>query len=421
MSEITLEIERLGAGGDGVATGPDGRPLFVALTLPGEIVVVEEPQGDNLQKRRAALKRIITPSPHRVKPPCPHFRQCGGCSLQHFAPAAYGEWKRRQLENSLAKRGLQVDVRPLAGRPSARRRRAAFSATRSRKGVLLGYFKRAAHTIVDIRQCPVLEPSLVDALPALRRLVRPLLSRKSVARLSVLVTAGGLDIVIGNVEPVEDGDRRLELARLSEALQVARLTVAGEILLEREKALVHFDGLAAISPPGSFLQPSVEMQDMMIAHVGQLTAGIEGGRALDLFSGMGTFTLPLARRFNMLAVEHNGAALAALRQASGFSTGLKTIETLERDLATMPLSNMELRGYDLALIDPPRSGARAQIGELARSHIARLVAVSCNPASFARDARQLMDGGYCLQSVTPFDQFSYSPHVELVAEFVKAS
>ncbi|MCF6199814.1 MAG: class I SAM-dependent RNA methyltransferase [Hyphomicrobiaceae bacterium] len=413
MIEITLKIDSLGAGGDGVATSPEGVPVYVPLALPGETVQVER------GAERTRLTRIVEPSAQRIKPVCSHFAQCGGCSLQHLKPKAYHEWKREHLRQTLGARGLDCEVRPLVANEPGTRWRATLSATRTKKSVLLGYFRRASHELIDIQQCPVLRREIVDALPALRKLVRPLLSRKNVARLSILVTKGGLDISIDEVEPVEEADMRLQLVELCAPIRLARLTVAGELVIEKDRATIAFDGLPAISPPGGFLQASEVMQDKMIKHVMALLADLKRGKALDLYSGMGTFTLPLARRFKLLAVEYDVAALKALQQATGFSQGLKTIETLERDLALMPLSALELKGYDIVLFDPPRSGARAQVAELAKSVVPRLIAISCSPASFARDARILIDGGYELKSLTPFDQFLYSTHVELVGEFVK--
>jgi 23S rRNA (uracil1939-C5)-methyltransferase len=415
MDEIIVEIQSLGAGGDGVATGPEGAPVFVPLALPGEIVAVDISQG------RTILKRIIEPSGERCKPVCSHFAQCGGCALQHLRPEAYRDWKRRQLRVTLAARGLDVDVAALQELPTGTRRRAVLSATRTKKSVLIGYFKRASHELVDIHQCPVLSPDIVEALPALRKLVRPLLSRKNIARLSILSTRGGLDIVIDDVEPVEEAAKRMQLVELCEDLNLARLTVAGEMIIEKDRPYIAFDGIRAISPPGGFLQASEVMQDKMIGHILELTGMMKGGKgkALDLYSGMGTFSLPLARTFKVLAVEFDKNALKALQQAIDLSEGLKPVEVLERDLAIMPLSALELQGYDVVLIDPPRSGARAQVGELAKSDVSKVIAISCSPASFARDARILIDGGYKLTNLTPFDQFLYSPHVELIGEFLK--
>ena len=420
MAEIILKIESLGAGGDGVATSPEGMPVFVPLALPGERVAVEINEG------RGKLLRVVEPSIDRVKPVCAHFSQCGGCTLQHLRPETYRDWKREQLVSTLSARGLDVEalgveVSVLVAGSIGMRRRAVLSATRTKKSVMIGYFKRASHELVDINQCPVLSPDIVEAIPALRKLVRPLLSRRNVARLSILSTQGGLDIVIDEVEPLEQASMRVKLVELCEDLRVARLSVAGEMIIEKDRPYISFDGLKAVSPPGGFLQASEVIQDKMIAHILELVGARKGpkGRALDLYSGMGTFSLPLARKYKVLAVEYDKAALKALQHAIGLSDGLKPVEILERDLALMPLSALELRDYDVVLFDPPRSGARSQVAELAKSNVSQLIAISCSPASFARDARTLIDGGYELRSLTPFDQFLFSTHVELVGEFVK--
>ena len=266
MAEINLKIESLGAGGDGVATGPEGMPVFVPLALPGESVTVEITEG------RGKLLRIVEPSSDRIKPVCTHFAQCGGCALQHLRSPVYEGWKREQLELTLAARGLETTVLPLVAGTIGMRRRAVLSATRTKKSVMIGYFKRASHELVDIHQCPVLSPDIVEALPALRKLVRPLLSRKNVARVSILSTQGGLDVVIDDVEPVAQASARVKLVELCANLSLARLTVAGETIIEKDRPYISFDGLKAISPPGGFLQASQTIQDKMIAHILKLVS-----------------------------------------------------------------------------------------------------------------------------------------------------
>jgi 23S rRNA (uracil1939-C5)-methyltransferase len=411
---IETTITSLGHLGDGVAE-VDGASLFVPRTLAGERVVIR-PTDDG----RADLVRIIEPSSTRVKAPCRHFGQCGGCSLQHVAPDTYAAWKREQVSIALKTRGIEVDVDPLVTSAPRTRRRATFAATRTKKGVTLGYYARATHTIISAQECPLIVPEIEDRLEALAGLVATGLTRKGRASLSVTATETGLDVAVTGGKESPDGPLRSDLARRATAADLARLTWDGDILSERRAPTVTLSGLRVMPPPGAFLQATKQGEETLVALV--LEAVGDARNVVDLFAGCGTFTAALAAKSFVLGVESEAKSLSAIDRAireQGPALKLKPVELVGRDLFRRPLHMSELLKTDVVVFDPPRAGAAAQVEMLAQSSVPVIVGVSCNPATFARDARVLIDGGYRLKRVTPVDQFLWSPHIELVGTFVK--
>lgn len=412
--EIEATITSLGHLGDGVAE-VDGASLFVPRTLAGERVVIR-PKGDG----RADLVRIIEPSSSRIKAPCRHFGQCGGCSLQHVAPDTYAAWKRDQVSVALKARGIEVDVDPLVTSAPRTRRRATFAATRTKKGVTLGYYARATHTIISAQECPLIVPEIEDRLEALAEVVATGLTRKGRASLSVTATETGLDVAVSGGKEDPDGPLRSDLARRATAADLARLTWDGDIISERRAPAITLSGLRVMPPPGAFLQATRQGEETLVALV--LDAVGDARNVVDLFAGCGTFTAALAAKSFVLGVESETKSLAALDRAireQGPALKLKPVELVTRDLFRRPLHMSELLKTDVVVFDPPRAGAAAQVEMLAQSSVPVIVGVSCNPATFARDARVLIDGGYRLTRVTPVDQFLWSPHIELVGTFVK--
>lgn len=411
MTEIEVGIRTLGAQGDGVAEH-DGETVYVPYVLPGERVRVALEEGG-----RASLLKIVNPSHERVSPPCRHFTRCGGCSLQHMAPAAYQVWKREQVEAALGARGLAVEVAPLVPAAPGSRRRATFAVTRTKKGVTTGYYMRGSHEIVALSECPLVIPEIERFVPKLGDLVLPGLSRRTRASVLVTWTRSGLDVAMTGGKPL-DGPLRAELGRNAQAADIARLSWEGEIVAERRSPEVDLSGLQVALPVGGFLQPTREGEAALVRLVRE---GVGPARhVLDLFAGCGTFSAALAGNAAVHAVEGEKKALAALDRAirrQGPELGLKPLTTEARDLARRPLLAEELNRFEAIVIDPPRAGALAQAEEIARSDVPLVVSVSCNPATFARDARALVDGGYRLEIVTPVDQFLWSAHVELVGIF----
>ncbi|WP_321335642.1 RNA methyltransferase [Breoghania sp.] len=401
----TVTIDHLAHRGDGVALVGD-KPIYVPLTLAGETVQIER-KGE-----RARLLSVESPSSQRIEPICPHYGVCGGCALQHMEAAAYRAWKEEQVKAALAARGIEADIRPIVEAGPGTRRRAVLSAVRAGGRVLLGYHERMANRLVGIEACPVLTPRIVAALPTLNGLASRLAPRKGELRMSVLDTTAGLDVAIDGADRKTSRDFPA-LGRFAAEADFARLSVNGEVVIEIRPPALDFAGAAMVPPPGGFVQASAEAEAAMSRAV---LEGIGGAkRVADLFAGSGTFALRIAHEAMVLAVESDKPAMAALDTAWRRASGLKTISQDVRDLFRSPLRPEELDGFDAVVFDPPRAGAKEQAAQLALSKVKTVVAVSCNPATLARDLRTLIDGGYALKWVLPVDQFLFSPHIEVVA------
>lgn len=399
-------ITRLGAQGDGVAES-EGAPVFVPFALAGERVLAD------VDGERGRLLRVLQPSAERIAPICRHFGTCGGCAVQHLSSDAYRAWKRGLVTSAFAARGFDIDVDELV-EPGGKRRRAVFSIERNDRGVAIGFHEAQSHTLVAIDECPVLEPKIVAALAALNALVAPLISKRG-ARLTVTLTKSGLDVLLDGIERRLTPDIRSRLASGASALRLARFAVGNDVVVETLPPFFSFGTVDVGLPPGGFVQAVAEAEAEMVRRI--LTALGKIKTVADLFCGIGAFTFPLAARAKVLAFDGNQPAIEALNAAAKKATGLKPIAARARDLFREPLSPLELNEHDAIVFDPPRAGAEAQAQRLAKSKVKTVVAVSCNPATLARDARHLVDGGYKIQSVTPIDQFVYSAHVEAVAVF----
>ena len=404
--ELEIEIERLGAKGDGVAAGPEG-PIFVPFTLPGERVRIAIRPGND----RAGLIELLEASPDRIAPICPHFGVCGGCALQHLESHAYLHWKRAQVVAALKSRGLEAEVEPVRSVPLGSRRRAALVLGRGKAGLALGYRRARSHDLIDVAVCPVLSLRIVERLPKLKEALAPLLGRMREAKVSVTDTENGLDIVVEGIKPAPA--TLGAFAGKAASLGVARLTADGESMAPGGPPEVDLSGARVRLPPGAFLQASGAAEAVL---AGLVREGVGGAKRLaDLFAGLGTFTFALARDAAVDAFEADEAALHALEDAARKTPKLKPVRGLARDLFRAPLSPKELQAYDAVVLDPPRAGASAQAQELAKSSVPKLVAVSCNPGTLARDLRLLVDGGYRIARIVPVDQFLFSPHIEIVA------
>lgn len=403
-----IDIVRLGAQGDGIADGPAG-PLYIPYALPGEQVLAEG-HGD-----RGRLVAVLNASPQRVAPVCRHFTHCGGCAVQHLERGAYLAWKRELVASAFASRGIEAPVAHVISVGVGARRRATFAARRTGRGVVLGFHEARGQGIVDLHECPVTTSAILRVLPGLKRLAEPLASRRLPIRLAVTLASNGIDVAIEDVPGDLAPAKREHLAQAAAAAKLARLTISGDTLYQSTVPAVRFGPANVVLPPRAFLQASTSAEAEMVRLIGSALSASR--RIADLFCGLGTFTFPLAKSAAMLAVDGDRPAVAALASAAKRTPGLKPIETRVRDLFREPLSARELQHFDGVVIDPPRAGAAAQSVALAASPIATIVALSCNPATLARDARILIDGGYKLERVTPIDQFLYSPHIEAVAVF----
>ncbi len=403
-------IDSMGAKGDGVAAGP----LYAALTLPGERVRAER-QGD-----RAEVEAILEPSPDRVTPPCPYFGDCGGCALQHWAPAPYLTWKADQVRQALARERIETEILPTFAAPAHSRRRLALHARAAGKGVVLGFKARRSWRLVEIGTCTIAHPALEAAFPALAVLAKPFLEHpKSAPSLHVTLTETGLDVDVTGIERRSGGlsaDARVQAAERAAAGDFARVTLAGEIVYQARQPMVRLGRVIVALPPGGFLQAVPEAEAAMAAFA---VWAIDGAsRVADLFCGVGTFSVRLAEVASVLAADVSAASIKALIAASG-APGLKAITAEARDLTRRPMLAAEMKRLDAVLFDPPRAGAAEQAREIAASKVPIAIGVSCDPATFARDARILSDGGFTLRRVLPVDQFLWSPHVELVGVFTR--
>ena len=405
----TVDILRIGHKGDGETA--DG--LYVPFTVPGDKVMVEV-EGD-----RGRIVQIVEPGPARAKPVCEHFVICGGCALQHVETAAYHEWKRDQVVLALGQRGITgIDVAPLLAFAPRTRRRAVLTAKLVEGAVFVGFQERGSHHIVDMTQCHVLHPDLFALVSKLRDVLGSVLPEHARAEIDVMRADNGIDMSLGVGRMTLDGALRTKFAAIAAKLGLIRLTVNGELVAQSAAPVLDWAGAKVTPPPGAFLQavPAAEaaLQTLVTQAVGNAK------RVADLFAGCGAFTFPLARKSTVAAYDTETAAIEALSTAARNAKGLKPITAERRDLFRRPLLKHELDAFDAVVVDPPRAGAKAQSEQLAASKVSTIAAVSCSPTTFARDARTLIDGGYQLKSVTPVDQFLWSPHIELVAVFERS-
>jgi 23S rRNA (uracil1939-C5)-methyltransferase len=406
-----LLIDHVGHRGDGVALA-SGESIYVPYALGGETVEVTDVAGHHPDRRR--LLNVEIASPERIAPFCRHFGVCGGCAIQHWEMDHYRAWKHALVVEALNQAKLDCEVAPLVDAHGKGRRRITLHARMGTHEVLkVGYAAASTHDIIPIDRCPILDPALDGALEAAWALAEPLISNGKSLDIQATATDNGLDVDIrgsGPLKPVMVAT----LSRVADKHRLARLTRHGELVLMRSAPTVKMGAATVPLPPGSFLQATVAGEETLAALVAD-----HCGRAkhiADLFCGVGPFALRLATRAKVAAFDSDAAAIVSLQKAA-HAPGLKPIKAEARDLFRRPLVSQELREFDCVVFDPPRQGAQAQAQKLASSQVPVMVAVSCNAATFARDARLLVDGGYRLEAVTPVDQFRHTPHVELVARF----
>jgi 23S rRNA (uracil1939-C5)-methyltransferase len=409
-----LTIDHVGHRGDGVAHLNE-QTVFVPYTLGGEIVDAEPVAGHS---DRARLLRVETPNPERIAPFCPHFGSCGGCAIQHWRPDAYRAWKRQIVIDTLAQARIDCEVDDLVDAHGAGRRRITLHGRRGEDGVLrVGFAAPNSHAIVSIENCPILDPGLNGALDAARALADVLRPTNKPLDIQVTAANNGLDVDFRGSGPLPAKLIAI-LSRVAEEHRLARLTRHGELVLMRSPPVIGIGAAQITLPPGSFLQATVAGEEALAALVAMHCK--KAKHIADLFCGVGPFALRLAEKSRVTAFDSDAGAVAALQKAVTSTSGLKPIKAEARDLFRRPLMPQELRDFDAVVFDPPRQGAEAQVRQLAACNVPLVVAVSCNAATFVRDAKALIDGGYRLQTVTPIDQFRHSPHVELVARFVRS-
>ena len=383
-------IVRIAARGDGVTSS--GR--HVAFGVPGDAILDDG---------------ALAPGPHHQEPPCRHFPECGGCQLQQADEDAYRGYLVSRIETALAQHGLESEIRDPHLSPPCSRRRATLRALKVGQGAVVGFNAEKSHRIVDMRECHILRPELFALVGPLRELLGGLLKPKRTAEMQLTLLDRGADVLLKGV----DADGLAAAQRLTSFAAehgLARLSadkgLGPETLYEPVPATITLSGTPVVFPVGGFLQAT---EDGEAALVGCVSEGVGSARLIaDLFAGLGTFALAVRANY---AAEASRDAAAALKRAA------PAANVEHRDLYRRPLDTNELKRFDAVILDPPRAGASEQVGALARSAVARIAYVSCNPATFARDAKTLVDGGYALQWVRPVGQFRWSTHVELAACF----
>jgi 23S rRNA (uracil1939-C5)-methyltransferase len=400
-----VSVVALDAHGRGVAVNG----AIIAGALPGERALVK------LEGKRAELLETLDPSPERAEPICRWFGRSGGCAAQHMSPSLYHAWKRGLVVEALEREGVVAKVEELVDAHGAGRRRATFHARFPyAQPDEVGFMRARSHDIIPIDACPLFSASMAGAVPVARALSRDLRGLMKPLDISVTATLDGLDVDLRGSGPL-GRDEAQKLARTAEALDLARVSNHGEILIERRPPRVAFGKALAKLPPGGFLQ-ATEAGEAWLADFAE-RALADANRVADLFCGAGAFALRLARGREVFAADADPAAVATLARAASATPGLRKLQAETRDLFRRPLRAQELAAFDAALIDPPRAGAIEQARALAASTLPLVVSISCNAETFARDAHILLDGGFQIESVTPLDQFRFSAHVEIAAVF----
>jgi len=409
----TLTIARMGHQGDGIAETPNGL-VFVPGALPGEVISAEVKDG------RVEQFDLIEASPDRRPIHSETYAECGVAPMQHWADEPYLAWKRDVVIQTLAREGIETEVEATVAVPQASRRRLALHARSGPGGrVLLGFKARRSWRLVELNDCPVSDPALIAALPGLAKVAAPFLGHpKSAPTLHVTLTDTGLDVDVTGVEKKSGGltaDVRARAIAAAHEADLARLSLDGDTLVMARQPRITFGRATVPLPPGGFLQAAPAAESAMVSRAVEAVRGAR--KVADLFCGAGTFTFPLAEVASVMAADSSAASIAALKAGISTAQGLKTIHAQARDLFRRPLSPFDLKGCDAIVLDPPRAGALEQTQQLQGTKAGVVVGVSCNPQTFARDARILIDAGFRLEKVTPIDQFLWSTHVELVGVF----
>lgn len=418
MATLEITIDDLGAQGDGVAHQGNST-IFVAGALKGEMVRIELEENKNVVKR-ARLLEVIIPNSQRAKPPCPHFPLCGGCRFQHMNDSAYSTFKVDQLYQVLSQAKLDVpSFLPAVVTASQTRRRARVAVSHTKDGIQIGFNEWRSHNIVDVKDCAVVKPDIIAMIEKLRKFLPIWLPQGTTCDIQLTSLHEGIDnVVIGG--PRLEMQERQNLAALADKTGVAHLSWRKwdrspiEPIAHRTPLTIKFGKTRLPFPPGSFLQATQAGEEALINFA--CNAEMPNMRVLDLFCGLGTFGLSMENPKHVHFVDLDGPATETLESVAKANS---RYQVSLRNLAVDPFSTGECNDYDLVVFDPPRGGAKAQAKQLAKSNVPHIVAISCDPQSFAHDARELAMGGYRIEKLLPVDQFLWSPHLELAAYFSK--
>ena len=403
---MELEIERLGHLGDGLANGP----IFVARALPGEIV-----SGD-LNGNRLENVRIVKSSDKRIASVCSAFKRCGGCAMHHAHPNFVSSWKQEVTIQALATKGITAKAQAIHTSPENSRRRAKLSGKRTKSGSIVGFFGKASNVIQPIESCKVLAPEILAIIPALELFTARFGSRKGQLGFWVLSSNTGVDISIEGIERFSGLDLEW-MAEWAKINNVARLSLDDEIICQHQEPSVVFGKVRIVPPPRGFAQATLHGEQALQNAVS--CALKEADLIIDLFSGAGTLSLPIAEFANIHSVESDRVLLDAVEHGVRRTQAIKKVSTEVRDLFRNPIPHLDLAQFKAAIIDPPRAGAEKQVAQLAQSKVQDIAMVSCDPVTFARDASILCAGGYFINWLEVVDQFRWSSHIEIVAHFRK--
>ncbi|MEP3196966.1 MAG: TRAM domain-containing protein [Lentilitoribacter sp.] len=407
MSQVELTIDHVGARGDGIAKTDNG-PVFIPFALKGETVSVD------LDKSRGVITELKSKSPDRVDPACQHFQKCGGCVAQHMSDESYQSWKLDIAQQALDKSSIKHKIDQFKACSQGERRRVVLTAERSNEETKIGYLQAGSHDLIAIHECPVAHPQIVEHLDLFRDIAQIITPHYKTSQLTILLCENGFDIAVEASFSLKDATIHAVSQKATSTKAIKRLAFNGEVLVEIEPTVLTFGDTLIQVPSGSFVQASkraeLEMVELVTKHLKSCK------KVVDLFSGSGTFTFPLAQKSAVHAVETSGPALNSIDRGFRSRQGLKPISTERRDLFRSPFVREDLKPYQGVIFDPPRAGAEAQSKQLARAlNIKKVAAVSCNPVSLARDLELLVKGGFKIKSITAIDQFLWSTHVEMVA------
>jgi 23S rRNA (uracil1939-C5)-methyltransferase len=429
MSDLkaqNIEITAIGAEGDGIGEvvggDGDGKRVFVPFTVAGDKVRVDlTPVGKDAFK--GSNMQLVTAGPDRVEARCRHYGKCGGCDLQHLSDDAYSAWIKDRVTMAMGHHGFEgLDIRDAIISPKGSRRRVSLKALNIKGKVQLGFNQQGSHVLVDLQECPVTSPAIMAKLPAFRGILVKLLNSRETAEVQVTETAEGLDVLFKLPREL-DLDARMDLGEFAEAHDIGsvRVNIGGftDPVAERRSPVVRLGKAAVPLPSGAFLQATKHGEQAMVDVVMRETQKAKGNakKVVDLFCGLGTFTIPMAEQSVVHGVEGAKNMVDALNAGVNFVKGLHQVTTEHRDLFRRPLFKHELNAFDVVVFDPPRAGAKSQVEEIAQSSVQTVIGVSCNPNTFSRDARTLVDAGYTLDYIQPVDQFLWSHHVEIVGVF----
>jgi 23S rRNA (uracil1939-C5)-methyltransferase len=406
-SSKSVRIERLSAKGDGLAIGPDGL-ITIPQGLPGELVSATSD---------GAIVSILEASPERRQPFCPVYDSCGGCATQHMTPALYTGWKHEVVQHALTRAGFDITVDPVVMAHGRGRRRVVLHVRFQRGKPEAGFMAPRSHRLVQPKLCPILVPELAEVFPLAEAITQPLAKRSKPLDVQVIATETGLDVDIRGHGKV-DHQERMALIGLAGDLKLARLSIHRDVVVELQQPLLSMGQTRVHLPSRAFLQATAEAEHHLAEIVSTHAAGSR--KVADLFCGIGPFALRLTEAHTVYAADETAPAIAAMVAAHRRTQGLKPLVAEARDLFRRPLLASELSGFDAVITDPPRAGCEAQMREIGLSKVRRVISVSCDLASFLRDADILKMAGFRLEKLTPVDQFAWSRHIELVGLFTRS-